>query len=334
MLWAVLNTYMTDSYGRKIEYLRISVTDRCNLRCRYCMPNGVDLISMKDILSFEEIVEVAKAAASIGISRLKVTGGEPLVRIGCTDLIAQLKAVDGIEEVTLTTNGILLSKYLDDLLRAGTDAVNISLDTLDKEKYRAITGFDQLENVLQSIDDCLSRGVHLKINCVLQQGLNDDEWPDLIMLAKDNRLDVRFIEIMPIGQGALFNPISNDDILCRMMKRFPGIEEDDRKHGNGPAKYVSIPGFTGGVGFISALHGKFCSSCNRLRMTAVGELKPCLCFGDTIDLREILRSKDDPERHQLLKDTLTKAIMSKPESHCFEDRSLITENKRMISIGG
>lgn len=298
------------------------------------MPNGVDLISMKDILSFEEIVEVAKAAASIGITRLKVTGGEPLVRIGCTDLIAQLKAVDGIEEVTLTTNGILLSKYLDDLLRAGTDAVNISLDTLDKEKYRAITGFDQLENVLQSIDDCLSRGVHLKINCVLQQGLNDDEWPDLIMLAKDNRLDVRFIEIMPIGQGALFNPISNDDILCRMMKRFPGIEEDDRKHGNGPAKYVSIPGFTGGVGFISALHGKFCSSCNRLRMTAVGELKPCLCFGDTIDLREILRSKDDPERHQLLKDTLTKAIMSKPESHCFEDRSLITENKRMISIGG
>lgn len=298
------------------------------------MPNGVDLISMKDILSFEEIVEVAKAAASIGISRLKVTGGEPLVRIGCADLIAQLKAVDGIEEVTLTTNGILLSKYLDDLLRAGTDAVNISLDTLDKEKYRAITGFDQLENVLQSIDDCLSRGVHLKINCVLQQGLNDDEWPDLIMLAKDNRLDVRFIEIMPIGQGALFNPISNDDILCRMMKRFPGIEEDDRKHGNGPAKYVSIPGFTGGVGFISALHGKFCSSCNRLRMTAVGELKPCLCFGDTIDLREILRSKDDPERHQLLKDTLTKAIMSKPESHCFEDRSLITENKRMISIGG
>lgn len=325
---------MIDSYGRKIEYLRISVTDRCNLRCRYCMPNGVDLISMKDILSFEEIVEVAKAAASIGITRLKVTGGEPLVRIGCTDLIEQLKAVDGIEEVTLTTNGILLSKYLDALLRAGTDAVNISLDTLDKEKYRAITGFDQLENVLQSIDDCLSRGVHLKINCVLQQGLNDDEWPDLIMLAKDNRLDVRFIEIMPIGQGALFNPISNDDILCRMMKRFPGIEEDDRKHGNGPAKYVSIPGFTGGVGFISALHGKFCSSCNRLRMTAVGELKPCLCFGDTIDLREILRSKDDPERHQLLKDTLTKAIMSKPESHCFEDRSLITENKRMISIGG
>ena len=325
---------MIDSYGRKIEYLRISVTDRCNLRCRYCMPNGVDLISMKDILSFEEIVEVAKAAASIGITRLKVTGGEPLVRIGCTDLIAQLKAVDGIEEVTLTTNGILLSKYLDDLLRAGTEAVNISLDTLDKEKYRAITGFDQLENVLQSIDDCLSRGVHLKINCVLQQGLNDDEWPDLVMLAKDNRLDVRFIEIMPIGQGALFNPISNDDILCRMMKRFPGIEEDDRKHGNGPAKYVSIPGFTGSVGFISALHGKFCSSCNRLRMTAVGELKPCLCFGDTIDLREILRSKDDPERHQLLKDTLTKAIMSKPESHCFEDRSLITENKRMISIGG
>ena len=298
------------------------------------MPNGVDLISMKDILSFEEIVEVAKAAASIGITRLKVTGGEPLVRIGCTDLIEQLKAVDGIEEVTLTTNGILLSKYLDALLRAGTDAVNISLDTLDREKYRAITGFDHLDDVLQSIDDCLSRGVHLKINCVLQQGLNDDEWPDLIMLAKDNRLDVRFIEIMPIGQGALFNPISNDDILSRMMKRFPGIEEDDRKHGNGPAKYVSIPGFTGGVGFISALHGKFCSSCNRLRMTAVGELKPCLCFGDTIDLREILRSKDDPERHQLLKDTLTKAIMSKPESHCFEDRSLITENKRMISIGG
>ncbi len=325
---------MIDSYGRKIEYLRISVTDRCNLRCRYCMPNGIDLISMKDILSFEEIVEVAKAAASLGITKLKITGGEPLVRVGCSDLIAQLKAVEGIEEVTLTTNGILLSKHLKSLIRSGINAVNISLDTLDKERYKTITGFDYLDDVLQSIDDCLSSGIRLKINSVLQQGLNDDEWPDLVMLAKDKHLDVRFIEIMPIGQGALFKPISNDDILAGLKKRFPGIEEDEKKHGNGPAKYVSIPGFTGSVGFISAVHGKFCSSCNRLRLTSVGELKPCLCFGDTMDLREILRSKDGPERLQLLADTIGKAIKSKPEAHCFEDRSHITENKRMISIGG
>ncbi len=325
---------MFDSFGRKIEYLRISITDRCNLRCRYCMPNGIDLISMKDILTFEEIVEVAKTASSLGITRLKITGGEPLVRIGCTDLIAQLKALDGIEEVTLTTNGILLSKYLDPLIRSGIDAVNVSLDTLDKEKYKTITGFDHLEDVMQSIDDCLLSGIRLKINTVLQQDLNDDEWPDLVMLAKDKPLDIRFIEIMPIGQGAFFKPVSNDDILERLKIQFPGIVEDERKHGNGPAKYVSIPGFTGSVGFISAIHGKFCSSCNRLRLTAVGELKPCLCFGDTIDLRKILRNTDGSERHQLLTDTFQNAILSKPESHCFENRSLITENKRMISIGG
>ena len=325
---------MFDSFGRKIEYLRISITDRCNLRCRYCMPNGIDLISMKDILTFEEIVEVAKAASFLGITKLKITGGEPLVRIGCTDLIAQLKALDGIEEVTLTTNGILLSKYLDPLIRSGIDAVNISLDTLDKEKYKTITGFDHLEDVLQSIDDCLLSGIRLKINTVLQQGLNDNEWPDLVMLAKGKPLDIRFIEMMPIGQGALFKPVSNEDILDGLKQRFPIIVEDEKKHGNGPAKYVNIPGFTGSVGFISAIHGKFCSSCNRLRLTAVGELKPCLCFGDTMDLRKILRSTDGSERHQMLADTIQNAIMSKPESHCFENRSLITENKRMISIGG
>ena len=192
---------MLDQYGRSIDYMRVSITDRCNLRCRYCMPEGVELLPMKDILTYEEIREICSEAARLGIRKLKITGGEPLVRLGCADLIRELKAIEGIEQVTMTTNGVLLGRYLPELIRAGLDAVNISLDTLDRDRYAAITGRDELVSVLESVDAALASPLRVKINAVLQKGVNDDEWFSLAELARGRALDVRFIEIMPIGFG-------------------------------------------------------------------------------------------------------------------------------------
>ena len=190
-----------DSYGRTIEYMRISITDRCNLRCRYCMPDGAKWIPMSEILTYEEIERICREAVRIGITRFKITGGEPLVRKGCADLIRMIRQIPGTEEVTMTTNGVLLGETLEDLLAAGLDAVNISLDTLIPEKYQEITGADELERVRKSIFMAEKSEIRVKINTVLQKGVNDEEWKSLAELAKKNKLDVRFIELMPIGQG-------------------------------------------------------------------------------------------------------------------------------------
>lgn len=322
---------MIDQFERTIDYMRVSITDRCNLRCRYCMPEGVDLVSMSDVLSYEEILEVIRAAAALGITKIKITGGEPLARLGCADLIAQLKEIHSIEQVTMTTNGVLLEKHLPKLLRAGLDAVNISLDTLDAKRFREISGRDELPAVLKSIDAALAAGLRTKINVVLQKEMNEDEWLSLALLAKDKALDVRFIEMMPIGLGKEFNGISNETLRGELRKQYPDIEDDSSVHGNGPAVYVRIPGWKGGVGFISAMHGRFCDRCNRVRLTAQGKLKPCLCFGETADLLPVLRGEHtEAELQQALKE----AIYRKPKQHCFEDPEQITEKGRMASIGG
>ena len=185
---------MKDQYGRIIDYMRISITDRCNLRCRYCMPEGVELVPMKNILSYEEIEMVCQAAAKAGIRKFKITGGEPLVRLGSPELIGKIMKIPGVEQVTMTTNGVLLSKYLPELLKNGLDAVNISLDTLIPEKYQEITGADELERVRKSIFMAEKSEIRVKINTVLQKGVNDEEWKSLAELAKKNKLDVRFIE--------------------------------------------------------------------------------------------------------------------------------------------
>ena len=326
---------MRDPYGRNIDYLRVSITDRCNLRCRYCMPDGVELLPMSDILTYEEIREICAAGAELGIRKLKITGGEPLVRLGCPGLIRSLKAIPGIEQVTLTTNGVLLGRYLPELLEAGLDAVNVSLDSLDEARYAAITGRDELPAVLESIDETLAAGLRLKINAVLQRGVNDSEWFSLASLAKDRPLDVRFIELMPIGSGKELPGVSNTELKERLRAVCPDMEEDPSVHGNGPATYVRIPGWQGGVGFISAIHGKFCGGCNRLRLTSQGRLKPCLCYGDATDLRPILRGEGDAgKRAAALRQALAGAIENKPKQHCFEERDRITETARMASIGG
>ena len=329
---------MIDGYGRTIEYMRISITDRCNLRCRYCMPDGVELVPMSDILSFEEIEEICRVAAELGIKKIKVTGGEPLVRRGCAAFIGRLKKIPGIKEVTLTTNGVLLTQQIYALCENGLDAVNVSLDTLSRCNYEQITGKDELLHVLEGIQAVLDAGIRIKINSVLQKGQNDTEWRHLLELAKSEPIDVRFIEMMPIGYGKQFETIYNDDIQQKIREIYPDLQEDTRVHGNGPATYYYIPGFKGSIGFISAIHGKFCNACNRIRLTSQGMVKPCLCYGKSYNLKEILRNSGESLGTEgmklLLKQRLQTAILEKPEQHCFEHLADITEEKDMIQIGG
>ena len=326
---------MKDSYGRTIDYLRISITDRCNLRCRYCMPADIDKLPMPDILTFEEILEVVQSAARLGFSKIKLTGGEPLVRPGISELTAMIKSVPGIRKITMTTNGVLFSEYAEKLKEAGLDAVNISLDTLVPERFKQITGVDALPRVMDGIRAALDAGIRTKLNVVLQKGRNEDEWDDLLRLSEDLPLDVRFIEMMPIGAGRDTEGVANDGLLSAVMKKYPGTERDDTVHGNGPAVYYHIPGFEGSVGFISAIHGKFCDRCNRIRMTSTGKLKPCLCYADTVDLKRILRgTADDTQREREIAEAIARAVNRKPEAHCFERLQEITEEKRMVEIGG
>lgn len=322
---------MRDRFNRTIDYMRISITDRCNLRCRYCMPDGIELVPMCDVMTYEEIVRIADAAAELGVRSIKITGGEPLVRRGCAELIGMLKNLSGIEQVTMTTNGILLEKYLPDLMKAGLDAVNVSLDTLDPERFASITGKDGLSSVLSGIRAAIDEGLKTKINTVLMKGINEDEWLSLASMAFDQRLDVRFIEMMPIGFGAGMIGVSNEWLLQKFREEFGELTTDPSVHGNGPAVYLRAPGWKGSIGFISAIHGKFCLTCNRVRLTARGKMKPCLCYGDSIDLLPMVRSgcSDDELRR-----ALEHAIIAKPQQHCFEKPDRVTEKSRMSGIGG
>lgn len=321
---------MTDKYGRIIDYMRVSIIDRCNLRCQYCMPTDIKWIPPQEILSLEEITEICRQASQIGIKKIKVTGGEPLIRKGCVDLIRMLKEIPGIEQVTLTTNGVLLAQYAEQLNNAGLDAINVSLDTLDPEKYLKITQSDALADVLDGISAIEKYDFPLKINSVLQRGVNDSDWQELIGLAKDRRIDVRFIEMMPIGHGKQFDPISNAEILQKLREHYGAVEEVEKVRGNGPATYCHIPAFTGNIGFISAIHGKFCSACNRIRLTSTGQIKPCLCYEDHISLKEAVRSGRTDEIQKLL----LSAIDRKPDGHRFDESELITEKHEMAQIGG
>jgi cyclic pyranopterin phosphate synthase len=294
------------------------------------MPTDIKWIPPQEILSLEEITEICRQASQIGIKKIKVTGGEPLIRKGCVDLIRMLKEIPGIEQVTLTTNGVLLAQYAEQLNNAGLDAINVSLDTLDPEKYLKITQSDALADVLDGISAIEKYDIPLKINSVLQRGVNDSDWQELIGLAKDRRIDVRFIEMMPIGHGKQFDPISNAEILQKLREHYGALEEVEKVRGNGPATYCHIPAFTGNIGFISAIHGKFCSACNRIRLTSTGQIKPCLCYEDHISLKEAVRSGRTDEIQKLL----LSAIDRKPDGHRFDESEMITEKHEMAQIGG
>ena len=323
---------MLDQYGRSIDYLRISVTDRCNLRCRYCMPEPVDAVQHADILRYEEILRICRAAIELGITKFKVTGGEPLVRAGCTEFIAELKKQPGTQQVTLTTNGLLLEKNLDALADAGLDGVNISLDTTDNTRFQRITGYtgNGADTLLRVLEECCAKGLKTKINAVLLEETEEDA-PELAAIAEELPVDVRFIELMPTGFGTAMRRVSPDDILSALRKRWPDLAPTDERRGNGPAHYYKSDLLLGRIGFIDAVSHKFCADCNRVRLTSTGQLKPCLCYADSADLRALIRGGcTDGE----LKEALRASVYAKPRAHCFDTGAAVTERHAMSQIGG
>jgi cyclic pyranopterin phosphate synthase len=281
---------LRDSQGRRITYLRLSITGRCNFRCIYCMPPGAARPPPEEALSFEELLRCCALMAAWGVETIKVTGGEPLVRRGAAEFIAALKTLPGIRQVTLTTNGLLLEENLDRLAAAGLDGLNISLDTLDRETFRRITGRPGLERVLRALAAAVDRALPVKVNCVPLRGINDHEIPALAALARDRPAPVRFIELMPLGIAAALESLTGAETAAVLEQSYGPLAPLGEKLGNGPAVYYTLRGFAGPVGFINPVSQGFCENCNRLRLTSQGFLSPCLAGGPVLDLRPLLRS--------------------------------------------
>jgi cyclic pyranopterin phosphate synthase len=327
---------LIDRFGRKITYLRISVTDRCNYRCVYCMPpEGIPRQNHADILSYEEILAVAAKAVGLGIRRIRLTGGEPLIRRELSKLIKGLAGLPGLEEISLTTNGFQLAEMAASLAQAGLKRVNISLDTLRADRFERITRGGNLASVFEGISAAERAGLApIKLNAVVVRGVNDDELCDLARLTFSHAWDMRFIELMPVGNGMEWGsgfPAPEDRLVpVAEMQRILaplGLIPQQELGGDGPARVFRIPGALGAVGFISPVSDHFCDSCNRLRLTADGRLRPCLLIDEEIPIREALRGGHDLEAY------LRSAIDLKPKGHALED--LITPAmRRMIDIGG
>ena len=308
-------TGLSDSFQRPINYLRISVTDRCNLRCVYCMPQeGITLMSHYDILSYEEIFTLVKAAAELGINKVRLTGGEPLVRAGLPELVRMLAGIETIDDISLTTNGILLAQHAAELKEAGLQRVNVSLDTLKPERFRQITRCGNLTDTLKGIEVAGAVGLNpVKINMVVMAGVNDDELPDFAAKTIKDGWHVRFIEHMPTnGDEPVNSKLVSVSEMRKRIESMGKLEPWKFEVGNGPAKYFRLPGATGTIGFITPVTEHFCYQCNRLRLTADGKLRLCLLNEDEIDLREPLRSGASVTE---LKNLIEKAIANKPERH-------------------
>ena len=319
---------IVDSSGRTINYLRLSITDRCNLRCRYCMPaEGVEPLSHDEVLRFEEVLRLCRILAALGINVIKVTGGEPLARLGTADLIRELKSITGVGHVTMTSNGVILGKYLPALAAAGLDAVNISLDTLDEKKYLELTRTAGIADILPAIDTAMELGLRVKINCVPLKGFNEDDIVKLAAMARDRDITVRFIELMPLGAASELQPLPAGEIVSLIEDEYGHMEQSAAKLGFGPASYYTLAGFTGHIGLISAVSRCFCSSCNRLRLTASGLLKPCLSSDLSLDLRGLVRGNfSDGE----IAEAIQKLAAAKPAGHNFGGANDIN----MFRIGG
>lgn len=322
---------MIDRYGRTIDYMRISVTDRCNLRCVYCVPEcGVTRIPTERLLTEEELLRITRAAAKEGIAHVKVTGGEPLLRPNLAWLVQKIREIPGIKTVTLTTNGILLPDQIDALAAAGICGINISLDTLNKERYRSLTRGGELERALAGLEAAKrQKGVTVKVNAVLYETHWEEDALTLAALAKKDPVHVRFIEHMPLGTEAEERPVREDAILALLQKEYGKCESYQGKIGEGPGHYVTFPGMTGKIGFISAISHKFCSGCNRLRLTADGDLRMCLQSKEGIPLRELLRDGATDEKVQ---EIFRGCILQKPEGHQMTEQKIEAEG--MCQIGG
>lgn len=326
---------MKDGLGRNINYLRISVTDRCNLRCLYCMPpEGIEKKGHLEMLTLEEIFEVVKVCADLGTDKIRITGGEPLVRKGLVGLIEKITALDSIRDIALTTNGVLLGQMAGDLRKAGLKRINVSLDTMDEKKYEYITRGGNIKAVLEGIEEAVKVGlVPVKINTVLTKGFNEDEIGDFIKLTLSENIDVRFIELMPLGQAAGFaagHYLPNTAVL----ERFGELEPAEAVDKSSPAKYYKLSGAKGRVGLINPISHKFCDNCNRIRLTADGKLKPCLHSDKEIDIRGILRDEKADDKYQALQEAITEAIQAKPKHHTLNDLCNKPIERDMYTIGG
>ena len=333
---------MKDSHGRVIDYLRISLTDRCNFRCIYCMPEeGVQQMSHFDILRIEEIEAIVRAAAGIGIKSVRLTGGEPLVRKGVVSLVKGIANTPGIENVSITTNGVLLPRMVDDLKAAGLSRVNISLDTLDPQQFRMVTRVGNLEDTLAGIDAALSAGLDpVKVNAVTVRSL-DQDFLAFARMSVDRPLHMRFIEYMPVGESSGVDGcgwgkqdvISSEEVFDLINARaaeagLPQLAsaDDDRPIGWGPARYYRFPGALGTVGFISPLSRHFCSQCNRLRLTADGKIRPCLFSDEEYDVRAALQEGGE----EAVRAVLMQALGAKPDEH----HDKVGTERNMSQIGG
>lgn len=327
-----------DAYDRPISYLRISVTDRCNLRCVYCMPpEGVPWVPHESILTYEEIGTVVRAASELGISKVRLTGGEPLVRLGIEELVRTISQVPGIDDLAMTTNGILLSRHAVELAAAGLQRVNISLDSLRPDRFERITRGGHLEEVLEGMESARRAGLDpVKINTVVIRGVNDDEVVDLARKTMEEGWHLRFIELMPVGGGGLIGDqwrdqvVTAEEIRGKIESALGRLEPAKISVGNGPARYYRLSGALGTLGFITPISEHFCYRCNRMRLTADGQLRPCLVSDEEIDLRTPLRRGAGVEE---IKGLLLKGVESKPREHHLTESSS-PRRRTMSQLGG
>jgi cyclic pyranopterin phosphate synthase len=329
---------MFDKFDREINYLRVSITDRCNLHCNYCRPKeGISLKGHADILRYEEIIRIVSIAVKLGLIKVRITGGEPLVRRGFIEFIAALKKINGLQDISLTTNGILLEQYAQDIFDAGIHRINISLDSLNKEKYFQITNGGSLDAVLRGIAKAEQIGFSpIKINAVAIKGFNDDEVLEFAKLSVDKPFQVRFIELMPMGQSIGFGEdyLPMSQLIQKISAKYE-LEQLKVKESKsaGPATIFRIKGGRGELGFINPVSSHFCSTCNRLRLTADGRLRACLLKEDEIDLKKEL---SDNCSDAVLESLIKEAILLKPKHHDLDcsDRHLKKCHRDMSEIGG
>jgi cyclic pyranopterin phosphate synthase len=329
------NSAPQDNFNRKIDYLRVSVTDRCNLRCRYCIPEeGIPNVPHSSIMRFEEIELLIRAAISIGFTKVRLTGGEPLVRKGICELVRIIRQIEGLNDLPLTTNGVLLSETAKELKDAGLDRVNISLDTLRPEKFYEITRRDLFHKVIEGIDAAINAQLEpVKINVVLIRGFNDDEVEDFVEITRKKPLSVRFIEFMPISHMSEWTRkkvISSSDLKSRIQKKYELIQIPEKKVA-GPSEDYRVKGFSGSVGFITPVTESFCEKCNRIRVTSNGRIRSCLFSDEEHNVLPLLRDKRDIEE---IADFIKNSISKKPRCHDIDSIQFRSCQLSMSKIGG
>jgi len=326
---------MLDSYGRMIDYLRIAVTDRCNFRCSYCMPpEGVKLLEASHVLSYEELLRVIRILGKYGINKIRLTGGEPLIRNGIVDFVRSIKKIGTVKDLAMTTNGSLLSQVADQLKSAGLDRVNISIDTNNPEAFSSITGRGHLEDVIRGIKSAMEAGLTpVKLNVVVTEVLSREDMSYFIKQAYKFPIAVRFIEYMPVGRCGISPGVSISEIKTSINKAGYGmLEKINDIKGNGPATYYQLPGALGVFGFITPMTEHFCHSCNRIRLTADGKFKPCLLANKEIDIKNTLRSGNSDSA---IAELFFKALQGKPLHHNLgNEREGANLTRNMSQVGG